>query len=45
MAGVISRMTRLNRQRIENRKFEHLKIGKSLNDIEPFDPCFDPKAS
>ena len=39
MAGIIARITRSNRERLENKKAE-VGINKSIYDILPFDKCF-----
>ena len=41
---ITAQITRANRQRIENRKFE-IDSTKCIYEIKPFDPCYDPKVS
>ena len=39
-----AQITRANRKRIENRKFE-INSAKCMYEIKPFDQCYDPKVS
>ena len=42
MAGIIARITRSNRERLDRKKTE-ITVGKCNYLLDPFDPCFDPK--
>ena len=42
MAGIIARITRSNRERL-NRKKTEINVGKCNYELDPFDPCFDPR--
>ena len=44
MAGIIARITRSNRERLEKKKCE-IGVGKCNYIIEPFDERFDPTVS
>ena len=44
MAGIIARITRSNRERLEKKHCE-VNINKSIYDILPFDRCFIPEVS
>ena len=40
MAAIIAQITRANRERIDNKKYE-VEACKSMYQIRPFDRCFD----
>ena len=42
MAGIIARITRSNRERLEKKKLE-INVGKCNYNLQPFDDHFDPK--
>ena len=42
MAGIIARITRSNRERLENKKNE-IGVNKCNYILDPFDPTFDPE--
>ena len=39
-----AQITRANRKRIENRKFD-ISSAKCMYEIKPFDQCYDPRVS
>ena len=44
MAGIIARITRSNRERLEKKKCE-ISVTKCIYQIQPFDDHFDPEVS